>query len=180
MVDDETPPSIAMKNYNVLPLDPTRAAQIEARFTSIDSDIADISCTGCSNRRRGKYAWTCSACQTDCDHHVIIGYLRASDGALHPAQRCLKCGLGDFPPIPRGGQLWEVCVRDLMAMFTSEPCSRCRSTTGTQLHHWAPRAIFDDAELWPMSYLCPPCHRTWHTAMRAAGGWRLQVKAAAA
>lgn len=181
MVDDETPPSIAMKNYEVLPLDPTRTADIEARFHTMDSDRLNIHCTGCSNLRRGLYAWTCSACQADCTHHVIIGYRRAGDGVVHPATRCLSCGLGDTIIIPKGGRLWTVCVRDTMALYgPGDPCARCGSTGGTQLHHWAPRAIFDDAELWPMSYLCPPCHRIWHAAMRAAGGWRLQVKAAAA
>jgi hypothetical protein len=180
MVDDETPPSITLKNYRVLPLDHTRAAEIESRFAKLDSDTSNIMCITCSNKRRGKYAWTCLACQADCDHHIIIGYMRVNDGALHPGTRCLRCGLGDFPPIPKGGDLWEVCVRDYQAMFASDPCARCGSTAGAQLHHWAPRAIFDDADLWPMSYLCPPCHRIWHTAMRAAGGWRLKVKAAAA
>lgn len=182
MADDAVPaaPPISMNNYLVVPLDPARANQIEERFTTIDRVTDNIFCTTCSNRRRGLYAWTCLACQADCDHHIIIGYRRAGDGTLHPASRCLRCGLGDFPPIPKGGRLWTVCVRDTLAQFTADPCARCGSNGGTQLHHWAPRAIFDDAEQWPMSYLCPPCHRTWHQAMRNAKGFSLQVKAAAA
>lgn len=180
MADASPYPAITMKNYRVLPLDPNRTAQIEARFSTLDGDTTNIGCIGCSNRRRGLYAWTCTACQADCDHHVIIGYRRAGDGMLHPATRCLQCGLGDFPPIAKGDRLWTVCVRDTLALYTSDPCARCGSTNGTQLHHWAPRAIFDDADHWPMSYLCPPCHRTWHQAMRAAKGFSLQVKAAAA
>ncbi len=34
---------------------------------------------------------------------------------------------------------------------------------GTELHHWAPTAVFGaEAVLWPTAQLCPDCHREWH------------------
>lgn len=44
-----------------------------------------------------------------------------------------------------------------------ERCEVC-SARGVELHHWAPREWFaDECEKWPTGYLCPPCHRYWHT-----------------
>lgn len=44
----------------------------------------------------------------------------------------------------------------------AELCERCGSSEGTELHHWAPRHLFEDADEWPMSWLCVPCHLKWH------------------
>lgn len=40
-------------------------------------------------------------------------------------------------------------------------CARC-GASGTELHHWAPRHLFEDADQWPTSYLCNNCHKLWH------------------
>lgn len=47
--------------------------------------------------------------------------------------------------------------------FTTKnpPCIVC-GELGTELHHWAPRHIFDDADLWPKNYLCRSHHGEWH------------------
>lgn len=48
-------------------------------------------------------------------------------------------------------------------------CSRCgRRDVPLQVHHWAPRARFEDADDWPTSALCHDCHIAWHRVM----GWR--------
>jgi len=48
-------------------------------------------------------------------------------------------------------------------------CSRCgRRDVPLQVHHWAPRARFEDADDWPTSALCHDCHVSWHRVM----GWR--------
>lgn len=45
----------------------------------------------------------------------------------------------------------------------AEPCVRCGSKLGTEEHHWAPKHLFhEDADNWPKSYLCKPCHKQWH------------------
>ena len=40
----------------------------------------------------------------------------------------------------------------------------------SELHHWAPRAVFGkaEAEAWPRSWLCAGHHQQWHNAMRVA------------
>lgn len=40
-------------------------------------------------------------------------------------------------------------------------CERC-GASGAQLHHWAPKYFFADANSWPKSYLCQTCHERWH------------------
>lgn len=41
------------------------------------------------------------------------------------------------------------------------PCERCGSLDGSELHHWAPRHLFEDADEWPTSHLCRRCHMKW-------------------
>lgn len=55
------------------------------------------------------------------------------------------------------------------------PCERCDSHL-TEYHHFAPRAIFADADMWPGAWLCKRCHALWHSAMREALGHRLDVE----
>lgn len=48
---------------------------------------------------------------------------------------------------------------------SSRICVRCGCNgleRSVELHHWAPRAIFSDAEDWPKSFLCSECHDRWH------------------
>lgn len=37
-------------------------------------------------------------------------------------------------------------------------CSRCLQTVPCEMHHTAPRAVFTDAETWPVVPLCSRCH----------------------
>lgn len=43
----------------------------------------------------------------------------------------------------------------VVEITTAERCIRCHKR-GTEVHHWAPKAIFGpaDAETWPKDYLC--------------------------
>lgn len=42
-------------------------------------------------------------------------------------------------------------------------CVKC-GARGAELHHWAPKHIFQaDADNWPKDYLCPLCHTEWHS-----------------
>jgi hypothetical protein len=53
-------------------------------------------------------------------------------------------------------------LRDHTDRKEIHPCERCGSIDDVEVHHWAPRSIFDDADDWPTSWLCRPCHREWH------------------
>lgn len=37
-------------------------------------------------------------------------------------------------------------------------CQRCRTTQLCEDHHWAPQAVFEDADEWPIGPLCKACH----------------------
>ena len=41
------------------------------------------------------------------------------------------------------------------------PCQHC-SGRGAEAHHIAPRHLFEDADTWPLFFLCPTCHDLWH------------------
>jgi len=43
----------------------------------------------------------------------------------------------------------------------NEPCIVCGNPM-TELHHFAPRYLFEDADKWPTAYLCKPHHKQWH------------------
>lgn len=55
----------------------------------------------------------------------------------------------------------------LLADYRRDYCERC-GELGAQLHHMAPQARFEDADNWPLAYLCQGCHARWHTVMNAA------------
>lgn len=69
----------------------------------------------------------------------------------------------------------------LVRLILDAVCGRCGATAGTlHRHHWAPRALFVDADDWPTSTLCPPCHSRWHSTvtpgMRRSGLVKLREK----
>lgn len=89
-------------------------------------------------------------------------------------ERCDRCF------IRRDGPTWishQGLDLDLIPViedrrFEVPPCRRC-GARGTELHHWAPRALFEDADIWPQDWLCRPCHTEWHQTMTSvlpAGG----------
>jgi hypothetical protein len=53
------------------------------------------------------------------------------------------------------------------------PCEVCGSTDKIEEHHWAPWHLFgEEAEKWPKSYLCQPCHVRWHQTVTPDMGKR--------
>ena len=55
----------------------------------------------------------------------------------------------------------DVDALPVKEIAASPRCTRC-GERGAELHHWAPRALFCDAEYWPKDYLCKECHKVWH------------------
>jgi len=163
-----------LHNYTVVALDPGTREQLEQAFAAHDLP-SDESCAMCGRRCWGK---VCSACKHgSCDHSgSFAGYTLRGNGSPQAAQRCLTCGLM-LSPLPRGATIYDLCVRNNLTRGDVPPCVRCGATTGTEMHHWAPQAIFNDADDWPVAPLCPVCHNTWHNALRAARGVSLPVDA---
>jgi hypothetical protein len=136
----------------------------------------------CGHRFHAGSGIRCGTCRRDCKHEPTHGYIIQGDGRYAPKAYCCWCGqncpgpFGYPNPDPKRRQerwLFDFCFKDIRHDQTPEPCERCGSSEGTQLHHWAPTAIFADADDWPTGWLCPRCHAAWHQAMRAARGHRL-------
>lgn len=100
----------------------------------------------------------------------VVGY-RKANGLIFPAQECTTCGhvrtlLGIPMTQEQAAELR--LARDRVG--ERPPCERC-GALGTELHHWAPRDAFGavEADGWPTSWLCRPCHQLWHRTMNR---WR--------
>lgn len=136
-----------------------------------------VTCKNCGHdfsSYRGRF-W-CRICREffECAHVASIhGYMIKSDGVKSGRRWCVACGA--TTPTRKWEGCGPVLFYDLRDGVTIPACERCESTEGTQLHHWAPRAIFGaiEAERWPTAYLCPACHSVWHAQMRLAAGYRL-------
>lgn len=51
-----------------------------------------------------------------------------------------------------------------------EVCVICGSDESIEQHHWAPSAIFPEADWWVQTVpLCPDHHHEWHDRMREHG-----------
>lgn len=109
-----------------------------------------------------------------CAHsHSIHGFMVKRDGLRNGRRWCIRCG-ATFATRRHEG-CGAVLFYDLREQCDVPPCERCGTPDGTQLHHWAPSAIFGwaEADRWPTSWLCPSCHSLWHQLMRQAHGVRL-------
>lgn len=56
----------------------------------------------------------------------------------------------------------NVDIKEMFPLQLPFICEVC-GAEGAQNHHWAPWHIFgNEANSWPQSYLCQPCHERWH------------------
>jgi len=92
----------------------------------------------------------------------------ASETFVWKCSRCEKKNPDNVPP------LWisketisqrltpdEIEALPVIMPGLYERCARC-GNRGTEKHHWAPQAMFKDADEWPQDYLCKSCHDHWH------------------
>lgn len=139
-------------------------------------DGEPYSCRRCTASFRSWGSMWCPACRYShyCGHqHRLLGHIIRSDGSKQGWWWCLTCG--KITAARKAEGLGKFLLHDLRKDWDVPECERCGSAAGTQLHHWAPRAIFGarEADRWPTANLCPPCHSLWHRLMRKAGGARL-------
>lgn len=111
--------------------------------------------------------------------HAIAGY-RKRNGVVAARGWCEVCRawITSDLAFPRRYRTdtYLVIVQDNSSDPNHAECERCRKTGPVENHHWAPISIFLDAWDWPMSLLCPDCHREWHVRTGVAlGGGRKEA-----
>lgn len=108
---------------------------------------------------------------TDACKHSNFNYGRviSVNGAVHVRRRCTDCHKIGDASLPHAEHPFLDSYPILRDNRTStSPCVRCGAHR-TELHHWAPRALFLDADDWPVAYLCVPCHQKWHAIINQRG-----------
>lgn len=103
-----------------------------------------------------------TACNHDQGSELLA--LVARNGAIHVYSGCRSCHAnlegGRFHPAENIDVTVLPVGTDLR--LDNPPCQVCGSF-GTEMHHWAPTAIFgSEAALWPTAQLCRDCHHEWH------------------
>lgn len=113
----------------------------------------------------------CARCNAVTRQEVVRK--RMASGAEHLAIWCLGC---DHMTPSKNGQLWidkdtvkrALKLDDLSILrlvddgaLSAPRCTHC-NRRGGEVHHWAPQALFADADKWPTDYLCKACHDLWH------------------
>lgn len=109
-----------------------------------------------------------TACTHDQGSELLA--LHARNGAIHVYTGCRRCHAnmegGRFHPAENIDVTVLPVGTDLRV--DNPPCQVCGSF-GTELHHWAPSAVFgrESAALWPTAHLCRDCHAEWHHRIEA-------------
>jgi hypothetical protein len=160
------------RNYQIRELHPNAAVALDRLRAERKRVEQTSSRCRCGQPVNSWIAVACRQCRERCSHIAVPAYLIQRDGRPMPRSHCGMCGERLANP-GRGSWLYGYCFIDNRVFDPPEPCERCGSSDGTQQHHWAPYAVFLDADSWPTSWLCPECHALWHAAMRAAGGHAL-------
>lgn len=108
--------------------------------------------------RRPQHKYSCS----DSGKIVALGKVKCSNGSMQYKAYCLECGgKGTAFPFSQIAGLDDSKI-PFISEHKAMPCERCGNTDGSEVHHWAPWHLFEDAAEWPTSHLCKSCHAKWH------------------
>ena len=105
-----------------------------------------------------------------CNIPAVIYKQINSSGAVVVVERCPVCGRNPNKGVPfLNKSLYDVDKLPLFQDLTlnAEPCYivGCLNK-GTQLHHFAPKHLFENYNDWPTAWLCQPHHDEWHKKTR--------------
>lgn len=113
-----------------------------------------------------------AVCERDGHGPYRWGYGYNRNGTVSYMRVCFQCQARDYvdkathPHCADGACMYDnrpdCCLGAGCPTCETQPCERCGNHQKVQYHHWAPRQLFDDADSWPGSYLCQPCHALWH------------------
>ena len=104
-----------------------------------------------------------------CQHNTTAFYrFRIANGSYQVKELCVGCyqnvrGSLLVPHAEISNLHTLPVLKDNLSPLT---CERCGKIEGVEEHHWAPKALFADAEKWPTSSLCSVCHIYWHERMK--------------
>lgn len=104
------------------------------------------------------------------DQEELVEFPKVN-GTVGLRMRCSTCGTHNLDDIAQArAAAWGLTVRGRLTprVRTSlGPCSvKGCEETNVELHHFAPRNTFgEECDDWPVSALCVPHHREWHTRM---------------
>lgn len=113
---------------------------------------------------------TCERCGALSDYRDSLVRAISPNGAARVYHQCRACGENTFKParwLSHNRVRWALVTGNVDELPIVEDqrggmrCEVCDVAEG-EWHHWAPQAMFPDADKWPMSYLCRPCHKRWH------------------
>lgn len=106
----------------------------------------------------------------------------AINGVRQVKAQCPVCGelsgAISYRDLPRRPDEYPV-VQDNLGRYGQRPCvvEGCSDAERSELHHFAPRSVFDnggwgprgpekpEADRWPMAWLCRSHHVEWHRRM---------------
>lgn len=102
-----------------------------------------------------------------CGGDLILWRQRNANGAEVIVSRCCKCDRipnSKQPFLPKADYPhWQEFPLYQDNTQFSEPCAvRGCNRRDTELHHFAPRHLFNNADDWTTAYLCSVHHREWH------------------
>lgn len=111
-----------------------------------------------------------------CPHtRTVVGVIYASNGARQVKEMCVVCRRRTAA-LPHG----DIDLDSLPVLADNRKataCAHCGSPDDIELHHFAPKHLFDDADRWPTAYLCRPCHQEWHRVTSTGVHWPRAVTA---
>lgn len=117
---------------------------------------------------------------TECEHvrfDELIAELEAEHGPVTLEKKIIADGSIQVTVYGQNGEyirhLSQKIIPDDVLEFLpigidfrdNNPVCEVCGQPGTQLHHWAPKHLFPDAEQWPQSYLCNYHHNLWHNTI---------------
>lgn len=90
-----------------------------------------------------------------------------SETWTHPDTFDIAIGAAEVPDSLEMA-VWNMEPTWLARLALGSMCQRCGATEDEQTlhgHHTSPRALFPDADAWPVVVLCQPCHSRWHSTV---------------
>ena len=130
--------------------------------------------------KNGQYnaqTWfTCPSCRS----MAQMGKVIAGNATVHVKIVCGYCGLNYGNQLYKQPSIKLEDVKDFdnlkVIRDDIDQSKKCQykdcNNSGYEIHHWAPRHLFDDADCWPQAPLCREHHTEWHRKTETGPFWK--------